>query len=263
MVNKNIILLLLLATSLFASKWTEQIIIGQDGQQAKVSSDSALHVTIVDSSVVTASIVDSPYVNIVDSAVVVVADTPAVKLMGEYTDDSLDIFRIDRSTNAATQIAYEHHEIHSGSHYFYEGYESLDADDTLDFGVQTPDNAKWTHIVWVISSSLGSIFQVREGATITWNGTDQTSYNSDRNSSNTSNWVNFEKDPTPTALGTLLAETQLGTATNANQGLPGDGGREREIILKQNTVYLFRIISLNNSNVVTYLSEHYEHTNKH
>ena len=170
---------------------------------------------------------------------------------------------IDAATESIQIIDYDHHEIHSGSHFFYENFTTLGSGATIDLCFQTPNTTKWSHLVFVLSSTLGSQVQIYEDSTITWDGTDLTAANNNRNSGTTSSWVNFQSNPTVTSIGTLLpASAQLGSATNPNNGLPGAGGRDRELILKQNSSYTIRLTSLNNSNVLTYLFEWYEHINK-
>lgn len=181
---------------------------------------------------------------------------------GKIDDTTLRVARIDASTNTLQVIDYEHHEIHGGSHYFWEETTQIDNTNTWDIAFKVANTTKWTHIVWEVSSSLGSTVQLYEGDTITWDGTAETAYNNDRNSLNTSNWQEFETDPTIGAAGTLLAEATLGTSTNPNQGLPGDGLRSREIICKQDEEYRIRVISNNNGNDITVRLEWYEHTDK-
>lgn len=170
--------------------------------------------------------------------------------------------RADSSTLADIVIDYEHHEIHSNSHFFNEDNAELDNLITLNIGMRTADTRKWVNLVWEILSQGIITFQVFEAANITWDGTDLTAYNNNRNSLDTSNLVEFQRNPTVVSPGTLLSEAIIGDSTNPNQGIPGGGQRNREIILRQNTSYLFRIISGVNGNILTYLAEWYEHTDK-
>ena len=70
----------------------------------------------------------------------------------------------DGATRALPVIEYEHHEIHSGSHYYVEGHATLGAGGVLRVMLVTPDTAKWAHFVWSISSSLGLTTDFYEGA---------------------------------------------------------------------------------------------------
>ena len=81
-------------------------------------------------------------------------------------DDETDDVRIDASTNSIQTVDYEHHEIHAGSHYFVEGWTSLDTAGTLYVSLITPDTTKWSHFVWEIKSSgvlETSLYEVSSG----------------------------------------------------------------------------------------------------
>lgn len=186
----------------------------------------------------------------------------ASALYGRVDDTLLVPIKVDGSTQDLQVVEHEHAEIHGGDHYFYEDYAEIDAAATIDFCIQTPDTTKWSHLVWEIAAQGQFTFEIYEGATITYDGTDLTSYNNDRNSSNVSNWVNFEQDSTVVAPGTRLGGMLLGDAINPVRSMPGGGNRSREVILKQNTNYLFRITSGVNDNNISYLAEWYEHTNR-
>jgi hypothetical protein len=183
-------------------------------------------------------------------------------LVTKISDTESRIIRADASTHSLINVEFEENSIHEGSHYFIEDIVTLDATNALDIGIQTPNTTSWLHMVWVVVSDAQVTLQIYEGSTITFDGTDITPLNNNRNSSNTSGIVNMEKNPTVTAVGTLLATASLGTSTTPNAGIPGQADRNRELILKQNTNYLFRITSGVNGNNITYLYEWYEHTRK-
>lgn len=61
--------------------------------------------------------------------------------------------RLDASTHAQEVIEYEHHEIHSGSHYYIEGHTTLNDAGTLYTKIVTPDTTKWSHFAWNIASN--------------------------------------------------------------------------------------------------------------
>jgi hypothetical protein len=106
------------------------------------------------------------------------------------------------------------------------------------------------------SSTLGVSLEVYEGSTDVVGGTSVTPINNNRNSTNTSS-LTIVKDPTSITDGTRIA----GFLAGANRQ-SGFNNREREVILKQNTTYLFRFTSLANNNAVSFCGEWYEHTNK-
>lgn len=81
---------------------------------------------------------------------------------GDTTYQSL---RLDLSTHAQTIIDYEHHEVHSGSHYNYCDCQlGVAAAGTVAFVVTTPNTLTWPHFVFIISSTVGATIQLYEGS---------------------------------------------------------------------------------------------------
>ena len=168
-----------------------------------------------------------------------------------------DISSLDAATYALNVIEYEHHEIHAGSHYNVCGYTTLGNEAVLNFTVVTPNTTKWTHMSFDITGTGALSVQTFEGATVDTPGSAVTAYNNDRNSSNTSG-LTIRTGDTFTDDGTQIWGAYGGALKTA-----GFIGRDREIILKQNTTYIFRITNaLAQDNVVSYCGEWYEHTNK-
>ena len=60
---------------------------------------------------------------------------------------------IDKTTYARTTIDYSHHEVHSGSKYYMEGYAELGVAGTLFVKLVTPNSGKWGHFLWEIGSN--------------------------------------------------------------------------------------------------------------
>lgn len=168
----------------------------------------------------------------------------------------------DASTEAVEVIDYSHHEIHSGSHYLISGFETEDTAGTIIFGVTTPDTAKWSHMLFRMISTSQAEFQVHEGATIA-GGSSATPINNNRNSSNTS-VLTVVKDPTISVAGDLIYSQSYGAAGTGFFGTDQGGfaKRDNEIILKQDTTYTFTITSRDDDNIISYLGEWYEHTDK-
>jgi hypothetical protein len=180
-----------------------------------------------------------------------------VEILGKTSDTTTQVPRIDIATHSLQTIEYEHHEIHAGSHYFICDYDSSIANnETIEFVLTTPDTTSWTHMSLDFSSILGVSLEVYEGASAIVGGTSVTAINNNRNSANTSG-MTILKDPTSITDGTRIA----GFLAGANR-TGGFQQRDREIILKQNTTYLFRFTSLANSNAISFCGEWYEHTNK-
>lgn len=76
-------------------------------------------------------------------------------LNGRYGSGSgeTDEIRIDGNTNSIQTVEYEHHEIHSGSHYYIEGHATLVSTGTLYAKIITPASSKEAHFTWLISSN--------------------------------------------------------------------------------------------------------------
>ena len=167
----------------------------------------------------------------------------------------------DTMTGALETISYEHHEIHSGSHFYVCNFEILDDRVSTDFAVTTPDTAKWSHMTFEIEGTSQTEFHIYEASAVT-GGTAAIPLNNNRNSATTS-VLTLVKDPTVNTLGNLIFAQSKGLAgtTPSKAGTVGVIVRESEIILKQNTTYIFRITSRQDDNIVSYCGEWYEHTN--
>ncbi len=172
--------------------------------------------------------------------------------------------RGDKSTDSLQTIDYAHHEIHAGSHYYVSGHSALDATDTVEFIVVTPDTTTWAHMYFVYSGNKGFHVDVYEGATFTAaTGTLATPRNNNRNEADAS-ILEVRLDPSgiATDAATLIDQQKIGPASPGKSDIGGSVGREDELILKQNETYLFRVTSDENSNIVNYKGFWYEHQDK-
>lgn len=172
---------------------------------------------------------------------------------------------VDASTLAAMTIEYEHHEIHSGDHYFVEDVQDIAINAVYDLQWTTPNTTEWAHFDFELNCEAETEWYIYEGASIVNAGTAITPVNNNRNSAHTS---------TATIAGILNADladanvdTPTGAATQIAHGIIGagrNGGvitRDKEIILKQNTIYCMRAIA-NAAGYINFLISWYEHTNK-
>lgn len=177
----------------------------------------------------------------------------------QIVDSSGNTITIDEHTMAITNIMHEHHEIHEGNHYFICGFETLASDALADFVVQTPDTTTAVHMVFGVHSTSRLEFYLYESVDAGSDGSAVTPFNNNRNSTNTSSLV-VSKNPTINSLGTLLYSQSKGLAgaTPAGADSAGIVDRLKEILLKRNTKYLFRIKSKDNGNIVSYCGEWYE-----
>jgi hypothetical protein len=165
---------------------------------------------------------------------------------------------VDNSTHTLQTIEYEHHEIHAGSHYMLCGYDSdMSVNELKDFVIITPNTTSWAHMTFDFSSSLGATLNIYEGVTGVSGGTSQAPINNNRNTASTSS-LSIILNPTAITPGTAI----IGSYLSGGNRTSGFNSRDKEIVLKQGTSYLFRFQSLANSNTLGYCGEWYEHTNK-
>jgi len=181
-----------------------------------------------------------------------------------YAEDGLPL-GVDSATGVLMNMNYEHHEIHSGSHYFISDDAVLANNAVVDVQFQTPDTAKWIHFTFQVDAAATSEYFIYEDVTFTVTGATLPSYNNDRNSAKTSGTTKYLILNTSLALAN--ADTNLTGSTTLVHGYltAGRAGgfveRSKEIILKQNTKYSMRAIALA-AGTVSFNMEWYEHTNK-
>ena len=194
-------------------------------------------------------------------------DKQTAPLIYNSSTDKLYRMKNDGATDALMIVEYEHHEIHSGSHYFVHGFVDIPgANDVLDFTWQMPNTTKWIHWNWSIGFTKGITWYVYEGAVAT-NGLANTitPMNSNRNSSNTSGTV--MKYEVQVDLAAANTDTDVTSATIIASGKDGDNrtagaaNRANEIMMKQNTLYCFRAVATA-AFTMNFDMQWYEHTNK-
>lgn len=171
----------------------------------------------------------------------------------------------DASTQSLQIIDYEHHEIHSGSHYFVSGYADLAINNVLDFTWLMPNTTKWIHWTWEIDVESETNWLVYETAVETNPLANSiTPRNSNRNSGNTSGTtMKYELHANLAAANT---DTDVTTATLLESGISGSGKgglgnnkRASEIVMKQNTLYCLRAIA-SAAGYINFNMQWYEHT---
>lgn len=168
---------------------------------------------------------------------------------------------IDASTESLEIIDYAHHEIHSGNHYKAGFMDvAMSSNDTVELLFVTPNTAQWAH--WtLVGQSTGAVkIEVFEGTIASVNGTVVTSFNRNRNSSNTSSSIVYHT-PTVTNDGTKMVTKYLGSE-GFKEDTGGEGRGDSEFLLKQNTKYLVRLTALSTGIVGAIGGDWYEHTNK-
>ena len=171
----------------------------------------------------------------------------------------------DLTTHAITTIEYEHHEIHGGRGYSLSQSTATDALDIaapLTVWIITPNSTRWAHMTWELSVSAMALFSIFEddgnASNFDISGGDAgVAMNANRNSTNTSvltlaTGVTVTKAET----GALIYSEYLGGFKQS-----GTASRRHEMILKQNTEYLFRLTSIADNNEGSMNLDWYEHKN--
>ena len=177
--------------------------------------------------------------------------TTIAKPYGPY-----DYFAQDASTEATITIDYAHHEVHSGSHFYLEGYALLGNGGSLYIKLVTPDNAEWAHFTWDIASNgilITTLVEAPTGGLA--DGSPVTILNNNRNSDHAS-VLTITSGVTAPIGGTIIAQGSWGSKAG------GQHSRDNEIILKQGTTYARTFLSGSASNYVNFKASWYEHTDK-
>jgi len=159
-----------------------------------------------------------------------------------YTLGDLEVEKFDANTLAVNIMDYAHHEIHSGSHYFYKGVVPFNggAAETQYLMFITPDTDARVHAKASIYGSLEFDIEIYEGATVSANGTELETFNNDRDSTNTPGLVAYS-GPTVTDEGTLIWKGKTGSGRTPATVAPGTS---YEIIAKRNSIYLFKLVKV-------------------
>jgi hypothetical protein len=170
---------------------------------------------------------------------------------------------LDESTGVLPMITYEHHEIHSGSHFEYTEVTDLAINNVWDIQITTPDTTKWSHFVISFNTENETEWWFWENVTITTPGTAITEINSNRNSVTAA--TTTLASITNTSLANANADTAVASATLLKHGISGavrvggSASARQEIILKQDEDYSLRF----DASVAGYVSVNltwYEHT---
>lgn len=166
----------------------------------------------------------------------------------------------DETTNALKQVTEEHEEIHAGNHFYVSGYVTKGDTETIEFVLTTPNTGRWGHLTFTVVGS-NVTFDVYEGATGVVGGTPVAPLNNNRNSTQVS-VMSVVSDPTSISVDGSQIDGFKFVSSGPFSGSIGIADRDDEIVLKQNTSYLFRITSNAAGNVINYKGKWYEHTNK-
>ena len=174
---------------------------------------------------------------------------------------------VDASTYALETIDYAHHEIHSGSHFYIQGYLTLALEEGAGEGtyyvkMTTSNSSKLMHFVFDIKSTGICTTYLDEGATGGMaDGSPVTPINNNRTSSKTSGATFTSGVTVATSYDTRLENDKWG-ADGFKESIGGGSGRDDELVLKPNTTYLRTFISGTADNIVQFKASWYEHSDK-
>ena len=186
-------------------------------------------------------------------------------IYGTYDGTNFVPARLDASTHTLQVIDYEHHEIHSGSHFFFADAQDLSINNVFDLQWTTPDTTEWAHFTFKLNCESETSWWIYEGATISTAGATITPINNNRNSLHASSMT--IAGILNTSIANANSDTPVAEATEIAHGFVGSGKtagieiRSTEIILKRDTIYCFRAEAVT-AGYVSFLIEWYEHTDK-
>lgn len=188
-----------------------------------------------------------------DPGYMITSDDSVVQIV----DENNEIITIDDTTGVLTTTDFSHYEINKGESYYIQANSaSLDAGLCLNMTVVTSNSNEWVHVIWVAESSDAMTISIYENAVVSTPGVILTPNNRDRNSANMPDTI-FRNGDIFTNTGTLIWEWQSGGGN-----IIGSGQELSEIILAQDTTYLFCAESRVNGNVVNGELSFYEHANR-
>jgi hypothetical protein len=187
---------------------------------------------------------------------------------------------LDANTGAVNTITYEHHEIHGGSTFhadYYNTCTNIGEGSAIVF--KTPNTTKWIHGVVAFSSTAGATAYLYEASDLTLSTSlTVAALNRDRNSATTSTITTIGSPATTGSYNTMdettyatvkvpstattLYTRPLGAAT-AGQDTAGESREVSEWILKQNTQYAIVVVSTTADDNIHHIAlDYYEHTNR-
>lgn len=176
------------------------------------------------------------------------------------SDSSYQPLRLDKATNSIQTIDYSHHEAHAGSAYYYHDVIALANGAAQDYLLTTANTTTWPHIGFEVDLNDGAgtmeLYEAADRAGTTL----QTTFNRDRNSTNTAGMTIHKGQSGGTTDGSRILWKRDGTGKTAG----GTSGTAEERILKQNTKYILRITNVAGAGVtnnITVIVRWYEHAN--
>jgi hypothetical protein len=185
-----------------------------------------------------------------------------IAIVSGYNGTNYHPARIDYSTRNLETIGIAHAEVHKGDSFFIAEHQAIDDGNTYEYRIDTPNTTKWAHLFMAFSSTLETTVELYETTTRTA-GNGMVEQNRNRNKTATTATTTFTDTPGGAGDGTLIWSQKFGADT---VGASGKGAgqsvlrAENELVLKQNEVYLIKITSGTDANVISIDFNWYEHT---
>ena len=179
-------------------------------------------------------------------------------ITGKTSDTTFQTPRIDASTHTLQTIDCAHHEVHSGSSFYYHDVVALGNAGIQDYLITVPDTTKWPHFgIEIDFNEAAGVVEIYE-ATDKVGTTPQTVFNRDRNSATIATTTVHKGQSGGTTDGTRIFWKKVGAGKTSG----GVAGTAEERILKRNTKYILRLTNTSTStNNTTVVIRWYEHTN--
>jgi hypothetical protein len=165
--------------------------------------------------------------------------------------------RIDQTTDCNASVQYEHREVHAGDAFYYTYTAEADAAATIDRFIITPNTTRWAHLVWEVEAQYKITIEIIEAIT----GAHQALTVENRNRNYAGGNTTAVHEPTEAPAGGTVIYKWISGNTTTRGGSVAINRASGELVLKQNTHYLFRITSAVNDNNITEYLTWYEHTN--
>ena len=212
-------------------------------------------------------------------------------MRGRISDDNYRDVTVDAATRGVIVMDFDHHKIHEG-----DSFMAHNAQQVTDIGkrsavtFKTADTTKWGHMIVTVQSTDEAVALLLEDLVIdsgtAGEPTALTALNRNRNSATTSGFISQHATPVTGDVSvwteafllnagagvtddwgvtteTELARIALGASLNPARSFGGISRGTREIMLKQNTVYMILMTSgTANDNIMQITLDWYENTAK-
>lgn len=181
----------------------------------------------------------------------------SVNQIGSYAGGEERILTVTEDGRLVA-ISPAHSAVHLGYSYTIAAFETLANTEVGNFLFSVPDIAPlYCHVVIEVGNSVECLYEMFEGTTVSANGSEYSSVNRNRNSTNEA-LMKVYSGPTVTADGSIILTSKVGVAKKYG----GQVRSENEFVLKNNTNYMLRVTNLaSGDNIINGLVSWYEHPN--